>query len=471
MRKLLWVLVFLSFLTLMAATLGRGAFLSSFVRTQDTAMAELLAGSNRLLVPFVFKNYPQDIPLFGAQMSNLNEAGGLSQAVEAGIKWVRVSLAWRTIEPTNTTPDQFQWSQYDEWFSKAAKAGLTPLVIISDNPTWAAPASCGPVFPQSQGEFRSFLTALVERYSKPPYNVRYWELYNEPDNYDAVNYAWLGGCWGNQGGEYAQMLKTVYPLIKGIDPEAKVVMGSIAHDWFTTECGGGYTSCGPFVQGFLDAVIDPFRGNAGSYFDIFAFHYYPAFRQKWDPFGPELIGKTQYLRDKLSSYGLSKPIIITEISMWTSGKHGGSDEIQSNYVAQAYSRGMAAGLVALIWFPLVDYEDEWQYALLKRDLNPKPSYGAYVIATRELAQAYFKRRLDAGSAVEGYVFGIKGEQAEKMVLWANGGDTQASFTGSAATVTDKLGQARVVRDNDDGRVDGNVTVQVTSSPIYLRVAP
>lgn len=75
-------------------------------------------------------------------------------------------------------------------------------------------------------KFASFLSALVNRYSKPPYNVHYWEIYNEPDNTD-VNRAWLGGCWGGKGKEYGDMLKTAYPAIKAADPDAEVMLGSI----------------------------------------------------------------------------------------------------------------------------------------------------------------------------------------------------------------------------------------------------
>lgn len=130
------------------------------------------------------------------------------------------------MEPSNTTPGNFNWSAYDGGFADASAKGLLPLVNISGNPDWAATTSCGPISPAYLPEFASFLSALVNRYSKPPYNVHYWEIYNEPDNTD-VNRAWLGGCWGGKGKEYGDMLKTAYPAIKAADPDAEVMLGSI----------------------------------------------------------------------------------------------------------------------------------------------------------------------------------------------------------------------------------------------------
>jgi hypothetical protein len=79
---------------------------------------------------------------------------------------------------------------------------------------------------------------LVARYSVPPYNVKYWELWNEPD-VDPALAGLIGGdipfgCWGDStdpyygGGYYAEMLKAVYPRIKAADPQAQVARGRIA---------------------------------------------------------------------------------------------------------------------------------------------------------------------------------------------------------------------------------------------------
>ena len=52
-----------------------------------------------------------------------------------------------------------------------------------------------------------FMTAVVTRYSAPPYNVHLWELFNEPDQ----THGPLRG-WGLHSTEYARLLRTVTPV-------------------------------------------------------------------------------------------------------------------------------------------------------------------------------------------------------------------------------------------------------------------
>jgi len=64
------------------------------------------------------------------------------------------------------------------------------------------------------------MKALVVCYSVAPYNVKYWELWNEPDiaasSFPGNN---IFGCWGDPGdayfggGYYTVMLKVIYPKI------------------------------------------------------------------------------------------------------------------------------------------------------------------------------------------------------------------------------------------------------------------
>ena len=49
--------------------------------------------------------------------------------------------------------------------------------------------------------------------------------------------------WGPYGADYAQMLCAVYPAVKAASPNARIVLGGIAYDWFQEDGG-------PFVRGF-----------------------------------------------------------------------------------------------------------------------------------------------------------------------------------------------------------------------------
>src|SRR5512145_713220 len=106
------------------------------------------------------------------------------------------------------------------------------IAIIGSTPTWALKSgyTCGAVSQAALEEFGDFVFDAVQRYSAPPYNVKYWELWNEPD---VVNYL---GCWGDEadpyygGSYYAEMLKVAYPKIKAADPEAQVLTGGLLLD-------------------------------------------------------------------------------------------------------------------------------------------------------------------------------------------------------------------------------------------------
>ena len=436
-------------------------------RTAEPPRRAVSQAATSVYLPTLVRNsnFIEVVAPFGVQMPDLIDAN-LTAVQQMGTTWVRVGLSWSDVEPSNTSPENFNWGVYDAGFAAAAERGLAPVVTITGNPAWAAATTCGPVYAERMQEFASFLFSTVLRYSRPPYNVRYWELYNEPDNADPVR-SWLGGCWGGKGKEYGEMLRLAYPTIKAADPQAKVVLGSLAHDWFTTEGG-------PFDAGFLDDVLDIGKGNAGAFFDLLGFHYYPAFRLRWESYGNEVIGKTTFFRNKLSAYALNKPIVVTEISMWSGAGQGSSEDLQSDYVPQAFARAIAADLKFFIWFTLTDYND-WEYGLLRKDSSKKPAYTAYTAAANQLRGSSYKGPFLLGGIrpnnTEGYTFtSLSGK--ERHVIWATEqGSTLLTFPASRVVSTDKYGNATELTDGSDGNWDGKLIVTVTKSPIYLDVTP
>ena len=76
------------------------------------------------------------------------------------------------------------------------------------------------------------MSQAVQRYSQPPYNVKYWQIWNEPDvDYRFVPPTSNYGCLADPtdpyygGGYYAEMLKAIYGPIKQADPQSQVVIG------------------------------------------------------------------------------------------------------------------------------------------------------------------------------------------------------------------------------------------------------
>jgi hypothetical protein len=425
-----------------------------------------IAASHTLFLPRISRDY-WEAPdsCLGVQVGHGSlPREAMDKAAYMGAKWVRLPLHWDWIEPSNTTPEAYRWA-YDETLAYLAAKKVRVILTLVGNPSWAATYAQGPVDLVDLGEVVEFMVAVVGRYGRPPYNVKYWEFYNEPDN-GGENYAEAGG-WGYFGNEpeaYAQLLEAVYRPMKAADPEAQIVFGGMAYDAWTS-------TGGPFVEEFLDRVLDY---DGGKSFDVLNFHYYPAFRGHWDPYGPGIMGKATYLRDKLAARGVEKPLICTEASMWSDEDHGGSDELQSRYVAQLYARSMAADLGTTIWFWLIDSAAPGftEYGLLTPDLSLKPAYGAYRTLARQLASARYVQALTAtqtgSEQIEAYEFARQEDATHVVVAWATDEEAHEMWLQvGQVLVVDKYGNATSVRDGDDGEADGRVRVTVGPSPVYL----
>ncbi len=184
---------------------------------------------------------PGTASLFGVTISNGFVAATAGRAAAARANWVRQSgFLWSEIEPT---PGAREWSRVaglEADLQALAAQGLTAIAVVQSTPAWAQQIpghSCGAIKPEALDAFAGFMRDLVARYSAPPYNIRYWEIWNEED----VDPSMVGptsgfGCWGNAtdpyygGGAYAEMLKRVYPAIKQANPSAQVLLGGMLLD-------------------------------------------------------------------------------------------------------------------------------------------------------------------------------------------------------------------------------------------------
>ncbi|NOZ49002.1 MAG: cellulase family glycosylhydrolase, partial [Chloroflexi bacterium] len=412
---------------------------------------------------------------------------GGAEISDAGAKWTNLHLYWASVEPA---PGVYDWSFYDQLFANAAGHGFQVMVIIDKNPDWAADTACGPIHAEHLSTFANFLTATVQRYSAPPYNVLHWALYNEPDNSDSSLANWLGGCWGDAGNPnrapgasgyaYANMLSYAYPAIKAGNANALVVLGALAYDWFVG------AEKGPFDPAFLDDVL---AGGGGDYFDIIDFHYYPAFDYRWnddangfDRYNRGLAFKARWIQDEVErATGVVKPIMCSEAGESSTSPTGEPrEERQARFVLQIFARAMYAGLYPMLWFEGVD--EQWlvdsmgTMGLLDGDLQPKPAYYVYKTMVRELSGAQFMRvRDDLFLRFEGYDFNVNGRR--KTVLWLTSYDAvetlplAVSQPGGTLRVVEKTGEESFVVDGGpsdlDHKLDGFVGIEVMGSPRYF----
>ncbi|MFC2036385.1 hypothetical protein ACFLYD_00225 [Chloroflexota bacterium] len=407
----------------------------------------------------------------------------LTEALDAsGACWARLRVDWAKIQP-EPPPAPYIWGPYhDEKLRLVTGTGVQLIAHVDGIPDWASDSPCGPIDPDGLDGFVNFLTDLVNRYKEPPWNIHHWELFNEPDG----TWPQLAddgmGCWGYHGQSYAQMLAAAYVAIKAADPEATVLMGGLAYEWFT-EYGGA------FYRYFVDDVMA--HGGA-EYVDVLNFHYFSDFHREWErwddpppptcgilndgqgsPYeagGIDLVAKANHFRNRLDTcFGVEKPIWLTELG--EHGRAGNPDSLaqQARYVIQGYARGLAAGIQNITWFALVSppYDPHEQGLLYEDDWSPKPAFYAYQTLTRELAGYTYSTTLDVPD-VEGYVF-HKAHGQEQTVAWGSGRLTFAPV--GLLRVVDLAGTVIFVHDGGAGDVDGsqngNVTLQMTADPVFV----
>jgi hypothetical protein len=419
------------------------------------------------LVNVGFYSYPPST--LGVQVYYLN-ATSVERVIDVGATWLRLPLNWSHIEPVNTTPENYQWpAALEKQLRRLAERNVRVLLTLSSNPSWAATYPGGPIDQVDMSELVEFVEAAVARYSAPPYNIKYWELYNEPDN-GSEYFASTGevGYFGYNPQGYVDHLAAVYQPIKNLDPESQVVFGGIAYDAWDTWGG-------PFARDFLDGVL---QAGGGDYFDVMNFHYFPAFRQFWEPYGLDILGKLNYLRAELASYGLHKPFICTETGIWSDEASGSSDELQSRYVPQVFVRSLAGDLKLTIWFMLVDSSalSSRKWGLLNPDLSPKPAYHAYQVLARQLSRAEYVRTLDPSQTgsdqIEAYEFALSDDSLHVLVAWTNDDlPHPLSIVTPHLIKVEKYGTETLIHDGDDGTLDGKVTLALGPSPLYLRWSP
>ncbi|MFN2264098.1 MAG: hypothetical protein ACK2UM_07535 [Anaerolineales bacterium] len=448
-----------------------------------------LAASTEVYLPLMVNTYPWIAPI-GAQVVDFNDPNVTALAKDGGVQWARMDVfRWGKIEPQNTNSSGYKWSAVDESSLIAAhENGINVIGIIRDTPSWAQqipPYSCGPISQTAMPEFANFVRDLVKRYSKPPFNVKYWEIWNEPDvvyspelGFDSVF-----GCWGNAdpgqsrefyGGIYfGEMLNVIYPVIKSVDPDAEVGIGGLLLDCDPTidkNCLSGL-----FFEGILRSG-KPFRGDN---FDFVSYHGYTPYagpskslsldegNPKWSHRGGVVLGKLAFIREVMGKYGIDKPVFHTEGALIcpeylpAECDPPGSDfeEAQADYVPWLFVRNWANDVDVTIWYQLQG--PGWRYGgLLDEVQDPKPAYNALKFLSQELHSTTYSGRVLEGSGVAGYEF--KKNDLRIWVLWSpDEVNHTVTLPSSAKKAFNLYGAPRTFSGNQ-------ITV---NRPVYIELSP
>lgn len=355
---------------------------------------------------------------------------------------------------------------------------MVAIAIVKMTPLWAQKYDgvyCGPVAEAHFSDFAAFLMAAVNRYSKAPYNVRYWELGNEPDVAPGlVPPDSIFGCWGDTndsyygGGYYASMLKAAYPAIKSVDPQAKVLIGGLL-----LNCDPGDPDCSdPQPARFFEGIL---QNGGGNYFDIVSYHGYPYYddgqivdesQPTWDRFGGVVFGKAIFLRDVMNRYGVNKPLLHSEGGLlcpeWNhqdcDSPNEGYEDAKADYTIRLYVEAIANDLEGSIWYTL-DGNGWRNGGLIGNENNPNPAYYAFKFLTKELkGYQYTGQPLGVGGELRAYAFRVPSKTV--WAVWSvDGGAHPLTLPFGYSQVYDKFGDPiTVVGDTLD-----------VKSPVYIEL--
>lgn len=419
----------------------------------------------------------------GVELNPMN-VRNLQAAQALGVGWMRRNaLLWSDVEPHPGVRDWSKVAGLEGELKAASSQGVQVILIVRSTPLWAQKypgVYCGPVKADQLETFASFMKAAVMRYSVPPYNVKYWELGNEPDvDYRQVSPDSEFGCWGDQnaqdfgGAYYAQMLKVVYPQVKSADPQAHVLTGGLLlecdPDHPPLDAAGQAKECrsGRFLEGILKA-------GGQDYFDGVSFHSYDYFSKNlgigaygsgnwsstWNTTGPAMNEKTSFLRALLKHYGVQgKELLNTELALLCPSQN--KEDCNSRdfnltkayYAAQAYASAQMEGLTTVIWYS----NPFWRGSgLFDQQLQPLPVYSAIRVSSQAIGKATFVKEISQYPGVKGYEF--QQDRSQIWILWSLDGKPHiVNLPQQPELIYDALGDKMTISNQ----------VSVGLKPLYL----
>ena len=233
--------------------------------------------------------------------------------------WDSQRVSWNFLNPSSGTYD---WTTLDAWTN--AHAGKDMLYTFGLTPTWAAShpdyatpyrhySSCS--MPKNMSDWDAFVTAIATHAGK---KVKYWELWNEPMNYQY----WCHGP--DAASDFAvtgTMFAHAYTILKRIIPDAVILGPSIDKD-------------------FGLAWMSYYFHNGGTVsWDVMAVHGYP----DTNPIPPEsMVPMLSKYTAYMAEHGMKNmPIWDTETA-WT--------KADSAWVSKMFILSWSLGVSRTIWY-------------------------------------------------------------------------------------------------------------------------
>ena len=309
-----------------------------------------------------------------------------------GIEVVRYPLVWSEVQPTRN--GGYNWDTFDGIVSEATRQGLQVLPFVVDTPRWLSLK--GTKLPIDSAKARKawtqFLEAAVKRYGPggefwtihapgvlyeteipKPLPIRTWQIWNE------ANFFYFAYPASPQ--RYARLLKLSTPVIKRIDPTAKVITAGL----FGSPSPKGARGM-PAAQ-FLETIYK--IPGMKPYFDGIALHPYAVDTETLEELVEEFHEVTVANHDRV-------PLYVTEIG-W--GSQNNFDEVAFEQGIQGQVKELKGAygyllenrrqldLRGVYWFSWKDITESCSFCdsvgLFRGgpQFKPKPAWRAFIAIT------------------------------------------------------------------------------------------
>ncbi len=376
----------------------------------------------------------------------------------AGFKFIRMDFGWGG---TERTKGEFNWAEYDGLTANLELRGLRAIYIldysnplyeetvVSKNPLTGKEQKdvASPQHPESVAAFAHWAAAAAKHFAG---RRIIWEIWNEPN----ISF-WKPKPNAQQ---YSTLALATAKAVREADPNATII--------------GPATSEVPvkFIEEF-------FAAGALAHLDAVSVHPYRSYKK-----GPETAvedyAKLRALIERHAATPEQKslPIISGEWGYSTFTNKGVSLETQAAFLVRQQLANLLAGVPISIWYDWKDdgtdpKEREHNFGTVTHDLQPKPSYTALQILTRELSGFRIEHRLAAGSSNDFVLLLRNGAGARKLAAWT-------TVEPHAITIEEQMNNVRSVSAiHGDGPAadvkleQGRLSLTLGAMPQYVTLKP
>ena len=345
------------------------------------------------------------------------------------------SIGWPLLEPEN---DTWNWDLLDEYVALAQDSGAALLMPLGMTPLWAASqpdapspySGCSSSPPTDIEDWKDYVRTLAVR-NRDVYGgaIKYWEIWNEPDNIHG-GFSFYSGT----AAELAELAVAAADIIREVDP--------------------GNVMLGPGITQVGDGWLDDFLSAGGAQaVDIIGFHYY------WDWFSPRL-ADFRAVADKVKAvaekHGFGHaPLWVTETGL-----------ALSNY--KTWSERQAA-MAATVIVPRAYGADTactyaWNNSMFSSmfDVDAQqttPTFDTWITLRKWLYQAVVK---DLSLGKKKFIIATLGiGNAEAHIVW------RASAKAAAFTVPPDWGDHYARTPNDLEPLPPDRTIEVDGAPVLI----